>query len=54
MCLPGDFCQPFAIAIEQGQRGTFRREQICSSAPDPRRGAGDQDPSASKATGRCG
>src|SRR5207253_10915134 len=39
----------FAVAIEQSQGSTFRREQLGGSPPDPGGGAGDQDPAAFEA-----
>ena len=44
--LSSDFGEPFAVAVEQGQQGTFRREKLGGSPPDPGRGARDQDPPA--------
>ena len=51
--LSSDFGQSFAVAVEQGQQGTFRREQLGGSPPDPGRGARDQDPSALETNGMC-
>jgi len=49
--LSSDFGQSFAVAVEQGQQGTFRREQLGGSPPDPGRGARDQDPAALETSG---
>jgi hypothetical protein len=51
--LSSDFRQSFAVAVEQGQQGTFRREQLGGSPPDPGRGARDQDPPALETSGMC-